>query len=417
MTTNNSPTNPTGCSFLSYRRSRLHEAKLLIQAQHELGIPTWQDVKDLDEGPTESNIRAVLDDPDTANAILWLTPEVEQSDFIQKIEAPLILERQRKNDGFFVIPVAAGGLDYESAATLGSKSLGNLSIAAFKSWNLREVKQDPVEFEEAAEIAGRVLERRIKTIQKTLPTDEPLKISFYTRKSAPIGENLPLSIDWSHQFTDREALPLAWNNHLLPALKTIVNMLDRYAPGRRIEAQGFCTIPAGVALGATFLAPRGIKIGWMQKTPGADDQLWSLGVPPVPSGFQSQIDYADSSAQNLAVLVSVADDVSRAFEASRPDLLSFRAVLSISKPGGLQHHLTEPGQATELAYKVIEAIRNFRKSCFLEGRIHLFMAVPVGLAMLIGQLLNTLGLVQTYEHIAGDGPGVYRPAALLRPSF
>ena len=40
-------------------------------------------------------------------------------------------------------------------------------------------------------------------------------------------------------------------------------------------------------------------------------------------------------------------------------------------------------------------------------------SVPVGLAMLIGQLLNTLGPVQTYEHIQVDAIGVYEPAAVL----
>jgi hypothetical protein len=41
------------------------------------------------------------------------------------------------------------------------------------------------------------------------------------------------------------------------------------------------------------------------------------------------------------------------------------------------------------------------------------VGVPAGLAMLIGQLLNTLGPAQTYEHISTDGVGVYVPAALL----
>jgi hypothetical protein len=36
--------------------------------------------------------------------------------------------------------------------------------------------------------------------------------------------------------------------------------------------------------------------------------------------------------------------------------------------------------------------------------------------MLIGQLLNTLGPVQTYEHVSTDGVGVYVSAALLTPS-
>jgi hypothetical protein len=50
------------------------------------------------------------------------------------------------------------------------------------------------------------------------------------------------------------------------------------------------------------------------------------------------------------------------------------------------------------------------------GTVHLFMAVPVGLAMLIGQGLNTFGDVQTYEHIPVDGVGCYRPAARVTPS-
>jgi hypothetical protein len=42
------------------------------------------------------------------------------------------------------------------------------------------------------------------------------------------------------------------------------------------------------------------------------------------------------------------------------------------------------------------------------GTVHLFMAAPAGLAMLIGQLLNTFGAVQTYEHVTVDGSGQYR---------
>ncbi len=53
--------------MLSYRRNRLNEAKLLIAAQREVGIPTWQDVESLDEGPTEELLRQVLSDPSTAS--------------------------------------------------------------------------------------------------------------------------------------------------------------------------------------------------------------------------------------------------------------------------------------------------------------------------------------------------------------
>ena len=45
-------TETTGRSFLSYRRKRRHEAELLITTQHDHGIPTWQDIRNLDEAPT-----------------------------------------------------------------------------------------------------------------------------------------------------------------------------------------------------------------------------------------------------------------------------------------------------------------------------------------------------------------------------
>ena len=105
-------TDPTGRSFLSYRRSRLSEAQTLIAYQHDIGIPTWQDIENLDEEPTEDAIRSVLSDSNTANAVMWLTPDVAESSMIRRVEAPLILNRHNRGDEFFVVPVAAGGLSY-----------------------------------------------------------------------------------------------------------------------------------------------------------------------------------------------------------------------------------------------------------------------------------------------------------------
>jgi hypothetical protein len=51
----------------------------------------------------------------------------------------------------------------------------------------------------------------------------------------------------------------------------------------------------------------------------------------------------------------------------------------------------------------------------VRGTVHLFLAAPVGLAFMIGQLLNGFGDIQTYEHLATQKP-CYVSAALLRPS-
>jgi len=44
------------------------------------------------------------------------------------------------------------------------------------------------------------------------------------------------------------------------------------------------------------------------------------------------------------------------------------------------------------------------------------MAVPAGLAMMVGQLLNVLGPIQTYDLESLSSGGQYRAAALLKPS-
>ena len=62
-----------------------------------------------------------------------------------------------------------------------------------------------------------------------------------------------------------------------------------------------------------------------------------------------------------------------------------------------------------------EGIRDARREYGGVGTVHVFVAVPAGLAFLVGQLLNTLGQVQTYEHVAADGSGRYRKGPLLRP--
>jgi hypothetical protein len=405
-------TNPKGRSFLSYKRERKAEAELLIAAQHDLGIPTWRDLDNLDEVPTEDELRKVLRDPGTANAILWLTPEVALSDMVRKVEAPLILERAREKDGFFVVPVAAGGLDYAEAAALVDPGF---TLEDLRHWNLRKVMTDPAGPKEAAEIAARVLRRRVAAIHRALPPDEPLRIALHTRK-APPDPGAALILSWLHRFEGREAKPGAWEEHLLPALRVVANVIEEEAPGRRIVASGLAAIPAAVALGAEFLAPRRLEIGWEQYTLGRPLQLWSLSETPEASGFQVRCDARELGGKDLAVLVSLTDEVEPALRSSLPVCPPFRAVLKFWKAGKPPHDLQTPGQATDLAYTLQREVRNALGEYPEITRVHLFMAVPAGLAMMIGQLLNNVSSVQTYELVPSVTGKSYRPAALLHPS-
>jgi SMODS-associated and fused to various effectors sensor domain len=407
-------TDATGKSFLSYKSSRRAEAESLIAAQHDHGIPTWRDRTDLDEVPTADELRRVLDDRFTSNAVLLITPEVATSDIIRRIEVPGILRRIDARDEYFLLPVCAGRLDYEAAAQAVDE---HLTAENLKNWNLYKVACDPLTRTEAAGVAQRVLKRRIAAVNRQLEPDLPLRLLLHTRTYPVFQPGVALSLNWCDRFVDREAIPGAWNDLLLPALSEVSRTVRSGAAGRLVVAGGLASIPSVTALGAAFLAPAGLKLAWNQYTPGRADQLWGLNAVREPAGFVGNTRDQDVSGTDLAVFISVTDDVEPAFaQTPKSSLPSFRAITRIAKPDCHRFDITTPGQAVDVAHTVIEAIRAARRDFRPIMSIHLFAAVPLGVAMMVGQLLNTFGPVQTYEHIPVDGTGIYKPAALLKPS-
>ncbi len=405
-------TDPAGRCFVSYRRSRAAEAELLVLALHDVGVTTWQDIANLDAEPTEDELGRVLDDSSTASALLWITPEVVDSPIIRKVEVPKMIERRRRGDGFFVQPVAAGGLDYDKAARIAGEHLGVDDLA---TWNLEKVDANPIEPADAAHIAKLVLRRRVKEIAGRLEPRDPLRLSIHTRAAAPVVTGTAVVLDWFQRFDGRLAPTDAWDDRLLPALAAVTAAIRELAPGRGVEATGLVALPAAVALGAAFLAPTRLDLAWCQTKAGRPDQIWSLGAERDASTVEIDQISGDASSQEMAVVVSMNHDAEEALRHSEPEVPPFRGHVRLRGPGGHPADLETPGQAADAAFRLIDSIGDARRRWRDIRRIHLFIAGPAGFAILVGQLLNGLGPVQTYEHIPSDGIGQFRRAVLLHP--
>ena len=407
-------TDPTGRSFLSYRRSRSEECARLIASQRERGIPTWRDVDDLDTEPTETELRKMLRDDSIANAVLWISPETADSPMIRNVEAPIAFERHDRGDGFFVVPVAAGGLGYQEAAVAIRNSVSLSNVA---NWNMIKVEADPATDADITKVANQVLKQRLQAIDARLPEGAPLRISFNTRRAVGRQPGTGLIIDWSHRFGgdyDRETPAENWQQRLLPALTDVKQAIEQVLPHRQLLISGFASLPAVIALGCELMATSGIDTAWEQRMLDGNTQTWSLKCSRENAGFSANILDGDLGSGDLAVLVSVNNDVSQAVASTEVKTGPFRAYVHLNRADSRQGAVLEtPGQAVDLARRTVEAVRRARGEYAVDGRVHLFMAVPAGLAMLIGQLLNTLGPVQTYEHIPSSPIGIYTPAALL----
>ena len=404
-------TNPFGVCFVSYRRSRKYEVGDLVRALHEHGVPTWQDVDDLDEQPLEAALREVLADPNTASGVLWVTPEVAHSTVITDIEVPGLTDRAKADAVFALVPVAAGGLDYEQAAAAARSATRLVDLA---TWNIHKVTCDPATVADVVAVAQRVLRRRIRAVHAHLPVDAPFVIDIFTRTPVTRRPDAALTVDFPHLFDGRTAKSGAWDT-VTTSLRAVLAHAAKFAPGRPVHLRGLVGLPTAVALGSYVPAPSGLDVAWFQHVPGQDPALYALGAAPVPSSFTIDLVDGTAGATDLAVLVSVSENVIPAFRATA-GLGPFRGTVTATSPGRPPHTFDSPGSAVDLAHEVVRTIREARSRYGNIDTVHLFIAGPAGLAFLIGQLLNTLGAVATYEHMNTTGTGTYAEAVVLTPS-
>ncbi len=408
MDTTKIATDPFGRCFISYKRSRIAEIERLANSLLRRGIPIWQDVKSLDEEHTSSELRRVLADPAVASSVLWITSDVAESPTIRRVEAPEIVERALNDEAFFTVPVAAGGIGYEEASRAAGEQI---AFTRLKDWNLRKASDDATG-EEIRLVANRVLERRLTAIDRTLHSDAPLQIGLYCRKKPRTDATLALELDWTDSFNSRHATFEDWKEHLLPALEDVFELVGQSAGRRRIVASGLPSIAAAFALGRELMVTRRMEAAWLQYHPESGETLWELGsnrcdVPLTVRSFDQEV-----GADELAVLVSVNASVEHAWKASEATLPEFRAVVDARLPDCNNVHLTAD-QAAEIARRISAEIRGAREKYRPSGAIHLFMAVPVGLAFLLGQLSNTLGPIVVYEHESDGCVGRYASGPLL----
>jgi hypothetical protein len=405
LETDQPETDPAGCVYVSSASSRMIDAQQVAAALRDRGIPLCEAALAPDLRLTGEEIRDVLGDSTTSGGLLLLTPEAVESHSVNGVELPLILERAKSAKGFSVVAAVFSNFDLGMAGA-------NLQIARVPFLRLAEDKATPAA---AARIAKLVLERRIARIHQSLPPAESLSIEIYTKVKPPLKAGTALRLDWRERFSPGLATPAVWEESLLPALRDVVQAIEQHAPGRAVQVDGRASLPAAIALGCGFIQPKNIDVRWSQHTVGRD-QLWGLAADAKDSEIEVTVNGRHPGRGDLAVRVSITRSVEPAFEATRPGLPPFRAIVDAWKTPFRIDSIATAGQAKDAAFKIFEEVREATGNYPELGTIHLFMSVPAGLAMMIGQLLNVLGPVQTYDLVTADARGRYQPAALLMPS-
>ena len=391
-------TDPAGRVFVSYRRTRAAEVSELLRAMHDRGVPTWLDTRNLTAEPTGDELRRVLHDRATGGAVLYLTPEVVDSPTIREIEAPSIMRRHARDDGFWVQPVAAGGLDYTGAAGVLAGKIGAEDLSR---WNIHRVTGNPARAQDAVAIARRCLARRLQAIHAALPAEDPILLRVHARGTAAQQPGDHLVLDWTERFTKGAATPRSWTA-LSVAAADVAGAIRAHCPGRDVVATGTPGMPAAVSLGAAFPTRDAGRLSWLQRQPnGTYGRPWTVADADGPevaeaAGWMAKLSSHDPGADACAVLVNVNDDTTGAFGASRRHLPTWRAIVNVDGPavGGM----LGAEEVASLVWLTVRAIRDARAELGPFASIHLFLAAPAGFAVMLGTLLATLPPVVTYEY-------------------
>ena len=408
-----SVTDRLGSVFISYRRSPARpegneEAVLVRDALRRAGLPTWRDLDNLAYEPTEDALVAAINDPSVSGAILLLTPEVASSPMVRRVEAVRIIRRYRTGDGFWVLPVLVG-LEYAQADhVLGSPA----GFQDFGYWNMKCVEGGTLGPDDAFDIAQAAVKLRLAAIRE-MDSVGPLSISVHAH--CPPGASSSLTHDFSGDFDGRE---IAYGKYAVFE-RTLAagaqNVLVKF-PSPRLVGEGMAPLPLGALVGAVYSPRAGFKLAWSQFVEGEDRQSWSFDLDVTQIGLDARVVKGDPSSEDLALAIGLSADIEQAVgEALRSLGVECRAYLHCAPESGsyTPGRVLTPEEGIGFLLSAISKVRNLREDLDMaRANLHLFLACPLAMAVLIGQKLNTFSNCHLYEH----NPNV-RPSYKLVHSF
>ena len=175
---------------------------------------------------------------------------------------------------------------------------------------------------------------------------------------------------------------------------------------RGIRLSGNRRLSASVAFGAVFSAVAGFTIDMI----GREGAVWPTDAharPDTPAYALVHTDKpATAKSEDLVVSIGVPRDISRDVESALPALgLAAAPAMHLSGNAPIVSADQANAVVAEVKQRIAEAIRETHAKS-----VHLFIAGPAFVALLLGHRLNATAPVQCYEWV---GSGAYVPTCLL----
>ena len=387
---------PTPKYFLSYSREDITEIRIIGQTLMIHGIEVWQDISSLGAGISESKIRQAIQG-DVDGLVLLATQQSVQSIFIRSVELPEAEKRFKQDSSFQIVPVFGLPIDSTTKALSGCLTV---PISNFNGAIIKSVELQSDVILAAQRVAEIILE------DTSFNGSNPLCIGISSKQT--ISEDVSLHLNFMSFFEDGPPETNIWDEQFLAALTEVKSQLvKKNKLSLRISA--FCHLSLGILFGYVFRKTTGTRLEINQFS-NNKRAIWMTDANPKDNPLTMNDLPGSLESRDLCIKINLmsADHQSVSRYVHENDI-TFRAVLECVPP--TYPCLISGEEAVTIAAELADKIKQLHAQ-YDTDTVHLFAAVPLGLALFIGYNLNACGTIQCYEF--DNSKRVYTPSCNLQ---
>jgi len=225
-------------------------------------------------------------------------------------------------------------------------------------------------------------------------------VSIATLSPDRLAGQAAYALDWVDRFDGPDAYakrhpkaPATWQQ-LQADIEDIPN---RLGAASHVAITGSLRLAPAFTVGAALRMVTGTDIAVMQRgTPWPSDAPYTTPIAPTST------EYHIGQGADLAIVIEVATAITADVQTFLKDQHIPAARLVVLRPPGgpRDNAIAGPEQACALAVGLRDAARLAARG---HSRVHLFLAAPMGLALLLGHRWNRVALTTVYEDLSALG--------------
>ena len=388
-------------AFISYAREDTDEVKYLQQQMRVRGVQEWHYINKVTPGIAKGDriVQAIEQEADAF--VMYITRQSLILNTTWNVELPAALRRRDQDPAFAIVPVFRN-ITFEELEQFCAVHGDDTLTQMYLSDEAVAKRDEPVE-KYLKFIAQQVLEATFRGRLHRVGADRNRKyeasLCLQTHVFTPQTDSLDLDLDWMEFFPGKDEPPTeeVCETVFLPALDDVKRVLSKEKISNRVHIFLKAHIPTALALGASLPEVAGFKL-LIDAYVGTHSETWSTEEPistlePLQHTTFEKTGDANVAVVEIGIPSATASDVENNLKSLG---ISYKHHIRYEVPDGSDRRVRDSAHARAISFHVGQELRR------LYGRegvthVHLFAAIPVALAVMIGHQINAMSAITLYH--------------------